>query len=103
MVHSQFEGEEVENCENSEFQQMSTLWWCAAKRGERDVTRAFPLYVCHWESAGFWLVENVINEEPPTWACVPLFKQKPKSKNGEVYTLETSCMKGTSLHIRICE
>ena len=32
------------------------------------------------------------------WARKAIFKSSV-SKNGEVYTLETSCMKGTSLHL----
>ena len=39
MIHRQTEREEVENCENSEFQYDGVQ----LKRGERDVTRA---YIC---------------------------------------------------------
>jgi len=33
------------------------------------------------------------------WACTAIFSSFV-SKNGEVYTPETSCMKGTSVHIK---
>ena len=59
MVHRQAKGEVVENCENSEFQEMNKLWWCAAEKGWARCNAR--LYMYDAVSARFWLEENVIH------------------------------------------